>query len=197
MSYPARVPSASIEFNKISPTPSAQAFSTQASASISVPSRPPCVVTSKPDSVRARRASTDKTKTCAPKRSAISAINSGRAIAEVLIEILSAPARSSRSTSCTLRIPPPTVSGIKTCSAVRRTTSKVVSLPTTLAEISRKVNSSAPSIPYTEAISTGSPASTRLVKLTPLTTRPSVTSRQGIIRTESVICQSTPTLVPK
>jgi hypothetical protein len=116
-------------------------------ASKLLPSRPPCVVTSKPESVRALRASTDKTKTCEPKRSAISAISSGRAIADVLIEILSAPARKSRSTSRTLRIPPPTVSGMKTCSAVRRTISKVVSRPELLAEISRKVSSSAPSAP--------------------------------------------------
>ena len=145
MSYPARVPSASIELRRISPTPNAQAFSTHANASSPALSRPPCVVTSKPESVRARLASTERTKTCDPKRSAISAINSGRAIADVLIETLSAPARSKRSTSSTLLMPPPTVSGIKTCSAVRRTTSKVVSRPTTLAEISRKVSSSAPS----------------------------------------------------
>ena len=66
-------------------------------------------------------------------------------MAEVLIETLSAPARSNRSTSSTLRMPPPTVSGMKTCSAVRRTTSRVVSRPATLAEISKNVNSSAPS----------------------------------------------------
>ena len=68
-------------------------------------------------------------------------------MAAVLIETLSAPARSKRSTSSTFLIPPPTVSGMKTCSAVRRTTSKVVSRPSTVAEISRKVNSSAPSAP--------------------------------------------------
>ena len=145
MSYPARVPSASIELSKISPTPSAQAFSTQAKASKPALSRPPCVVTSKPEGVFARRASTDNTRTCEPKRSTISEINLGRAIAAVLIEILSAPARSRLFTSETLRIPPPTVNGINTCSAVRATTSRVVARFILLAEISRKVNSSTPS----------------------------------------------------
>ena len=43
--------------------------------------------------------------------------------AAVLTPTLSAPARNRRSTSSTVRTPPPTVSGMKTCSAVRRTTS--------------------------------------------------------------------------
>ena len=43
--------------------------------------------------------------------------------AAVFTPTLSAPARSSASTSATERTPPPTVSGMKTCSAVRRTTS--------------------------------------------------------------------------
>src|SRR3954452_8731433 len=48
--------------------------------------------------------------------------------------------------------------------------------------MSRKVSSSAPSASYTRASSTGSPASRRPTKLTPLTTRPAVTSRQGMTR---------------
>src|SRR5918997_4024100 len=48
--------------------------------------------------------------------------------------------------------------------------------------MSRKVSSSAPSASYTRAISTGSPASRRLAKLTPLTTRPASTSRHGMTR---------------
>ena len=43
--------------------------------------------------------------------------------AAVLIDTLSAPASSSRRMSSTARTPPPTVSGMKHCSAVRRTTS--------------------------------------------------------------------------
>jgi hypothetical protein len=44
-------------------------------------------------------------------------------MAAVFTPTLSAPARSSRSTSSAERTPPPTVSGTNTCSAVRRTTS--------------------------------------------------------------------------
>ena len=44
----------------------------------------------------------------------------------------------------TLRMPPPTVSGMKTSSAVRDTISNVVARPSCAAEMSRKVSSSAP-----------------------------------------------------
>src|SRR6185436_9020019 len=49
--------------------------------------------------------------------------------------------------------------------------------------MSRKQSSSAPAASYAIAASTGSPASRKLTKLTPLTTRPSFTSRQGMTRT--------------
>jgi len=67
------------------------------------------------------------------------------AMAPVLMATLSAPARSRTSTSRTVLTPPPTVSGMKTVSAVRRTTSRVVSRPSLEAEMSRNVSSSAPS----------------------------------------------------
>jgi len=145
-SKPKVVPSASIEFSRISPTPSCTARCAHSTASIPVPVRPPCVVTSKPlVGPGARRASTDRTTHCDPNRSAASGSRSGRATAAVLSETLSAPARSSRSTSATRRTPPPTVSGMNTCSAVRRTTSSMVSRPLLDAVMSRKVSSSAPS----------------------------------------------------
>jgi hypothetical protein len=145
-SKPTVVPSASIEFSKISPAPSCTARWAQSTASIPVPVRPPWVVTSKPlGGPAARRASTDSTTHCDPNRWAASPSNSGRATAAVLSETLSAPARSRRSTSATLRTPPPTVSGMNTCSAVRRTTSYMVSRPALDAVMSRKVSSSAPS----------------------------------------------------
>src|SRR4051794_28217891 len=53
--------------------------------------------------------------------------------------------------------------------------------------MSRKVSSSAPSASYTRAISTGSPASRRSTKFTPLTTRPASTSRHGMTRTAKLI----------
>ena len=69
----------------------------------------------------ARRASTESTSTWLPNRSAISATSSGRWMAAVFTATLSAPARSSRSTSSTEETPPPTVSGMKTSSAQRET----------------------------------------------------------------------------
>src|SRR6476661_7730772 len=52
--------------------------------------------------------------------------------------------------------------------------------------MSRKQSSSAPAASYAMALSTGSPASRRPTKFTPLTTRPSFTSRQGMTRTLSI-----------
>ncbi len=62
--------------------------------------RPPCVVTTKPDGVRSERfTSSESTSTCAPNRSAISAMSAGRAIAALFTPILSAPWPSRRATS--------------------------------------------------------------------------------------------------
>ena len=72
-------------------------------------------------------------------------MSSGRWNAAVFTLTLSAPARSMVRASSTLRIPPPTVNGMNTCSAVRRTTSIIVSRPSDDAVMSRKTNSSAPS----------------------------------------------------
>src|SRR5215470_538671 len=52
--------------------------------------------------------------------------------------------------------------------------------------MSRKTSSSAPWASYAAASSTGSPASRRPAKLTPLTTRPPSTSRHGITRVATV-----------
>jgi hypothetical protein len=149
-SNPARVPSASIELSRISPTPSSWPRAAHSTASIPVPRRPPCVVTSQPDGVGAPpagtvRASTDSTMHCEPNRRLASCSSSGRAIAAVLTLTLSAPARSRTSMSSVARMPPPTVSGMNTCSAVRRTTSSIVARSPDEAVTSRKVSSSAPS----------------------------------------------------
>src|SRR3546814_6373708 len=64
-----------------------------------------------------RRASTDATTHWLPKRSAISAMTSGRDTAALLTATLSAPASSSARASSTERTPPPTVSGMKHTSA--------------------------------------------------------------------------------
>src|SRR5882757_3190054 len=72
-SNPARVPSASMELSRISPTPNSAPRAAHSTASIPVPRRPPWVVTSQPDGVGSDpagtvRASTDSTMHCAPNR---------------------------------------------------------------------------------------------------------------------------------
>ena len=62
----------------------------------------------------------------------------------MLIETLSAPERSSVLMSSTVRTPPPTVSGMKQASAVRRTTSSMMPRFSWVAVMSRKQSSSAP-----------------------------------------------------
>lgn len=65
----------------------------------------------------------------APNFSEASRMKSGFFTAAVLMDTLSAPETSSLRMSSTVRTPPPTVSGMKQASAVRRTTSKIVSRP--------------------------------------------------------------------
>ena len=107
--------------------------------------------------------------------------------AVVFIETLSAPDSKSSFISSIVRIPPPTVRGIKHFSAVLFTTSNKIDLFSWLAVISRKHSSSAPALSYALAASTGSPASTKLTKFTPLTTRPFLTSKQGMILVLSIL----------
>ena len=66
--------------------------------------------------------------------------------AAVLTEILSAPERSSRRASSTVRTPPPTETGMKQTSAVRATTSRIAPRPSWLAVMSRNISSSAPAV---------------------------------------------------
>ena len=125
--------------------------------------------------------SRETTSTWDPNLLAISETSSGLSRAADEIETLSAPASKSFATSSTDLTPPPTVRGMNTLRAVLLTNSVTVDRPCLLAFMSKKVISSAPSRKYLCANSTGSPASMRLTKLTPLTTRPSATSRQGMI----------------
>ena len=71
-------------------------------------------------------------------------INSGRFTAAVLTDTLSAPAINKRRASSTVRIPPPIVNGMKTCSATARAISTVVSRSPDDAVMSRNTSSSAP-----------------------------------------------------
>ena len=80
-----------------------------------------------------------------PNFCAKSLINCGFFTAEELIETLSAPFCNKISTSSTDEIPPPTVNGILMVAATLRTKSTKVLLRSSVAEISKKTNSSAPS----------------------------------------------------
>ncbi len=82
---------------------------------------------------------------CAPKTSASSFSSSGRRSAAELTVTLSAPASSTAWASCTERMPPPIVNGMKTLSAVRLASSTIVSRLSCEAVMSRKMSSSAPS----------------------------------------------------
>ena len=70
-----------------------------------------------------------------------------------------------------------------------RTRSFSVSLPCSEAVISKKTSSSAPSSLYFFASSTGSPASRNDSKFSPFTTRPSETSRHGMILFVSILLE--------
>src|SRR5256885_48839 len=189
MSKPCRVPSRSIEVSRISPAPSETTSWAYSIASIPVEFRPPWVKISQrspPPARLTRLASIATTMHCSPNFSAACLTNSRLLTAAELIGTLSAPERSSVLISSMVRTPPPTVSGMKQASAVRRTTSSMVPRFSWVAVMSRKHNSSAPAASYAIAASTGSPASRRSTKLTPLTTLPSFTSRQGITRTLNI-----------
>src|ERR1700722_3465270 len=187
-SKPWRVPSRSIEVRRISPAPSDTTSWAYSMASIPVELRPPWVkISQRSEPPRfTRLASMATTMHWSPNFSAASLTNSRRLTAAELIEALSAPDRSKVLMSSTVRTPPPTVSGMKQASAVRRTTSSMMPRFSWVAVMSRKQSSSAPAASYAIAASTGSPASRRSTKLTPLTTRPSFTSRQGITRFLSI-----------
>ena len=81
---------------------------------------------------------------CEPTLAEASATSCGLFTAAVFMLTLSAPALSRRRTSSTLRTPPPTVSGMNTCSAQASTMCRMMSRSSELAVMSRKVISSAP-----------------------------------------------------
>ena len=103
-----------------------------------------------------------------PNRRAASWTNCGFFTAAELIETLSQPASSSWRMSSSVRMPPPTVSGMNTCSAVRRTTSSMMSRPSWLAVMSRNTSSSAPSFSYRAATSTGIAGVAQVDEIRPL-----------------------------
>src|SRR5579884_2127228 len=173
--------------SRISPAPSRAASSAQRTASSPVPVRPPCTKTSQPPASDRLLTSIATTIACRPQASLHRRTRSGVFTAAVLMLTLSAPAASSARTSSSDRTPPPTVSGTNVASAVRFTTSSKVPRPSCEAAMSSSAISSAPSASYRRAHSTGSPASRRPTKRTPLTTRPSRTSRHGMTRFASIV----------
>ena len=181
LSYPAFVPSQSMLVNRISPAPRRFASIAHSTASKPTSILPPFLYTFHPLPSALRLASIATTTHWLPNLSAASLIRSGVLIAEELMEILSAPSRKIALKSSTVRIPPPTVNGINTFSATFLTISIMIFLASDDAVISKNTSSSAPALSYAAAISTGSPASIRLTKLTPFTTRPAFTSKHGII----------------
>ena len=175
-----------MEVSKISPAPRCTASVIHSKAFFPVGVRPPCKNTSQPEPSAVRFASTAHTTHCTPNSAAISLMSCGRSTADVFTLTLSAPARKIPRASSSARMPPPTVKGINTSAAVRSTTSIMVLRLSEDAVISRNTNSSAPCWSYRAASSTGSPASRRSTKFTPFTTRPLVTSRQGMTRATSI-----------
>ena len=122
-----------------------------------------------------------------PKVLAAVWMSSGVLMAAVLMETLSAPAfRQALMVSMSL-MPPPTVKGMNSSWAQRLIRSIKMPRLSELAVMSRKTSSSAPWVSYCLASSMGSPASFRSTKWVPLTTLPSLTSRQGIMRLASII----------
>jgi hypothetical protein len=199
-SYPFLVPSASIDVRTISPAPSSSTRLAQATASSPVGTRPPLTWTSQTSSESppaaagglwfppffTRFGSMLTTVAQRPNFRATSRIRSGFFTAAEFRLTFSAPAGMIWVASARVRMPPPTVNGMKTVSATRRIMSSRTDRPSWLAEMSRKTSSSAPWASYRRATSTGSPASRSPTKLVPFTTRPRSTSRHGMIRLVSI-----------
>ncbi len=181
MSYPDFVPSLSMDVSRISPAPRSVPSRAHETASRPVSCRPPCVYTDHEPCMFAF-ASIASTTHWLPNVDAHSFRSAGRSTAAELTATLSAPARRTARMSETDRTPPPTVRGMPTVAAVRCTTSRSVERCSCVAVMSRKQISSAPCAAYLAASSTGSPASVMSTNWTPLTTRPSATSRQGMTR---------------
>ena len=156
-SKPDLVPSRSMLVSKISPAPRRVISTAHFTASSPVFLRPPWLKTSQPGPISIPRASirfasaTERrfasiatTMHCAPYLAEAASITSGLAIAAELKLVLSAPAFKRRRTSSTVRTPPPTVSGMKTCDATASIMCRIKPRLSLVAVMSKKVSSSAP-----------------------------------------------------
>src|SRR6185369_10773786 len=142
-SKPFLVPSRSMLVSRISPAPSCSTFFAHSTVSSPVSLRPPWVKTCHLPGATCL-ASMATTMHCEPTLLEALKTRSGSLTAAVFIDTLSAPALSRRRTSSTLRTPPPTVSGMKTCSAQASTMCRMMSRWSLEAVMSRNVTSSAP-----------------------------------------------------
>ena len=148
MSKPCLVPSRSMEVSRISPAPERHHLARIVDGV--EPGRPaPAMGEDLPArrlAIRRTRGARRSRRRCTGRRifPRARATKLRSATAAVLIDTLSAPARSRLRMSSTVRTPPPTVTGMKHCSAVRRTTSSSVPRSSWLAVMSRKQSSSAP-----------------------------------------------------
>ena len=110
----------------------------------------------------------------------------GSASAAVFTLTLSAPASMAAAASASERIPPPTASGMNSSRATSRMVSASARRASSVAVMSRMTSSSIPSLLYRRASSAGLPADRSPSKFTPLTTCPSRTSRQAMMRLDNM-----------
>ena len=138
-----------------------------------------------------RRASTDSTSTWRPNRSAISASSSGRAMAAVFTPDLVRTGTQQRVD--VVDRAHAAADGERDEHLLRGTPHHVVGRLAAAEErgdVEERRARRRPARRSARASSTGSPASRRPSKLTPLTTRPASTSRHGITRTATLMRQS-------
>ncbi len=144
LAKPSLVPSLSIDVNRISPAPRSSTSLAHSNNLRSVGTLPPTKCTIHSPSICL--ASIATTMHCEPNLATKSLINCGFLTADEFIDTLSAPFCNRTSTSSTEEIPPPTVNGIFTFSATLYTKSANVLRFCSVAEMSKKTNSSAPSL---------------------------------------------------
>ena len=122
-----------------------------------------------------------------PYRRASVVMSAGSESAAVFRLTLSAPASTAAAASPSVLMPPPTARGMNSSRATARIVSASARRSSIVAVMSRMTSSSMPSRLYRRASSAGSPADRRPSKFTPLTTWPLRTSRQAMMRLESIV----------
>src|SRR5690606_27739702 len=178
-----RVPSRSRLVSTISPTPMSTSRCTHSRASRPLALRPPCVITSQVISspLLRRRTSTAPMMASPPKRFTARVTSSGSSTAAVFSITLSAPLPSMRWISGRPAMPPPAITGTKTRSETFLRIAASSSARPAL-ETSSSASSSAPRSAKAVDTATGSAQLSTFSRRMPLTTRPRLMSRQGMMR---------------